>query len=181
MTTSTQVSNYDVKDLSLAEAGRKRIEWAEREMPVLRQIRERFERERPLAGKKMVACCHITTETANLARSLKAAGVEANHIASNTQSTQDDVAAAWQPRVGTASGAPGVEQHGRCSGPGLSTRRLRSVHRGNTRGGGDAIDVGAHRRSGDHGQDAVGCVHQPTVRARTDLTPGRCHLLWTGL
>jgi adenosylhomocysteinase len=94
MTTSAQVPNCDVKDLSLAAAGRKRIEWAEREMPVLRLIRERFEQERPLAGKKMVACCHITTETANLARALKAAGVEAVLIASNPLSTQDDVAAA---------------------------------------------------------------------------------------
>jgi adenosylhomocysteinase len=74
--------------------GRKRIEWAEREMPVLRLIRERFERERPLEGMKLVACCHITTETANLARALKAGGVDAVLIASNPLSTQDDVAAA---------------------------------------------------------------------------------------
>ncbi|HKG21068.1 MAG TPA: adenosylhomocysteinase [Blastocatellia bacterium] len=94
MTTSAQVPNCDVKDLSLAAAGRKRIEWAEREMPVLRLIRERFEQERPLEGRKMVACCHITTETANLARALKAAGVDAVLIASNPLSTQDDVAAA---------------------------------------------------------------------------------------
>jgi len=92
--TSAQVPNCDVKDLNLAASGRKRIEWAEREMPVLRLIRERFEQERPLEGKKMVACCHITTETANLARALKAAGVEAVLIASNPLSTQDDVAAA---------------------------------------------------------------------------------------
>src|SRR4029453_1675289 len=94
MTTSTQITNYDVKDTSLAKAGRARIEWAEREMPVLRLIRERFERERPLDGKKMVACFHITTETATLARALKAAGVDAVLIASNPLSTQDDVAAA---------------------------------------------------------------------------------------
>src|SRR5215213_4156757 len=94
MTTSAQVMKCDVKDLSLAAAGRKRIEWAEREMPVLRLIRERFEQERPLEGRKMVACCHITTETANLARALKAAGVDAVLIASNPLSTQDDVAAA---------------------------------------------------------------------------------------
>jgi adenosylhomocysteinase len=94
MSTSAKVPNYDVKDLSLAKAGRKRIEWAEREMPVLRLIRERFERERPLAGKKLVACCHITTETANLARALKAGGIDAVLIASNPLSTQDDVAAA---------------------------------------------------------------------------------------
>ena len=91
--TSTR-PDCDVKDLSLAAAGRKRIEWAEREMPVLRLIRERFERERPLEGKRMVACCHITTETANLARTLKAGGVDAVLIASNPLSTQDDVAAA---------------------------------------------------------------------------------------
>src|SRR5437899_12962758 len=94
MSTSAQVPNYDVKDLNLAKAGRKRIEWAEREMPVLRLIRERFERERPLEGLRLVACCHITTETANLARALKAGGVDAVLIASNPLSTQDDVAAA---------------------------------------------------------------------------------------
>src|SRR5436190_12976855 len=85
---------YDVKDLGLSGHGRQRIEWAEREMPVLRLIRERFAEERPLEGAKLVACCHITTETANLARALKAAGVDAVLIASNPLSTQDDVAAA---------------------------------------------------------------------------------------
>ena len=94
MSSSQAVPNCDVKDLSLAPLGKKRIEWAEREMPVLRLIRERFEQERPLAGMKMVACCHITTETANLARALKAGGVDAVLIASNPLSTQDDVAAA---------------------------------------------------------------------------------------
>lgn len=100
MSTITPVPNYDVKDLGLAEAGRKRIEWAEREMPVLRLIRERFERERPLEGKKIVACCHITTETANLARALKAGGIDAVLIASNPLSTQDDVAAALVAEYG---------------------------------------------------------------------------------
>lgn len=100
MTTSVPVPDHDVKDLSLAAAGRKRIEWAEREMPVLRFIRERFERERPLEGKRMVACCHITTETANLARALKAGGVDAVLIASNPLSTQDDVAAALVAEYG---------------------------------------------------------------------------------
>lgn len=94
MSSSQAVPNCDVKDLSLAPLGKKRIEWAEREMPVLRLIRERFEKERPLEGLKMVACCHITTETANLARALKAGGVDAVLIASNPLSTQDDVAAA---------------------------------------------------------------------------------------
>src|SRR5215471_11493250 len=94
MATSRHIPDCDIKDIGLAEAGRKRIEWAEREMPVLRMIRERFEKERPLEGKKMVACCHITTETANLARAMKAGGVDAVLIASNPLSTQDDVAAA---------------------------------------------------------------------------------------
>lgn len=100
MAKSAILPDSDVKDLGLAEAGRKRIEWAEREMPVLRLIRERFERERPLDGKKVVACCHITTETANLARALKAGGVDAVLIASNPLSTQDDVAAALVAEYG---------------------------------------------------------------------------------
>ncbi|HET89471.1 MAG TPA: adenosylhomocysteinase [Chloroflexi bacterium] len=85
---------YDVKDLNLAPAGRLRIEWAEREMPVLRLIRERFEEEKPLTGTRMAACLHITTETANLARTLQAGGAEVVLTASNPLSTQDDVAAA---------------------------------------------------------------------------------------
>jgi adenosylhomocysteinase len=84
---------YDIKDIALAPQGKQRIEWADREMPVLRLIRERFEAEKPLAGLKLVACAHITTETANLARALQAGGAEAILIASNPLSTQDDVAA----------------------------------------------------------------------------------------
>lgn len=84
---------FDVKDISLASHGKQRIEWAEREMPVLRLIRERFAEEKPLSGVKLVACAHITTETANLARALQAGGAEAVLIASNPLSTQDDVAA----------------------------------------------------------------------------------------
>lgn len=84
---------YDIKDINLAPQGKQRIEWADREMPVLRLIRERFEQEKPLAGVKLVACAHITTETANLARTLQAGGAEAILIASNPLSTQDDVAA----------------------------------------------------------------------------------------
>lgn len=85
--------DYDIKDINLAPQGKQRIEWADREMPVLRLIRERFEAEKPLAGVKLVACAHITTETANLARTLQAGGAEAILIASNPLSTQDDVAA----------------------------------------------------------------------------------------
>lgn len=84
---------HEVKDLSLASAGNQRIEWAAREMPVLRQIRERFSKEKPFAGIRLVACSHITTETANLAIALKAGGADALLIASNPLSTQDDVAA----------------------------------------------------------------------------------------
>ena len=85
--------HYDIKDIELAPQGKQRIEWADREMPVLRLIRERFEAEKPLTGVKLVACAHITTETANLARALQAGGAESLLIASNPLSTQDDVAA----------------------------------------------------------------------------------------
>jgi adenosylhomocysteinase len=84
---------HDIKDISLAPQGKKRIDWAEREMPVLRLIRERFGNEQPLKGVRLVACAHITTETANLARALQAGGAESLLIASNPLSTQDDVAA----------------------------------------------------------------------------------------
>jgi adenosylhomocysteinase len=86
--------DHDVKDLDLAPAGRLRIEWAEREMPVLRLIRERFAREKPLVGARLSGCLHITTETASLARTLQAGGAEVVLTASNPLSTQDDVAAA---------------------------------------------------------------------------------------
>ena len=85
---------YDVKDLALAPEGVRRIEWADRQMPVLRAIRERFEAERPLAGYRVSACLHVTTETANLMRTLKAGGADVVLCASNPLSTQDDVAAA---------------------------------------------------------------------------------------
>jgi adenosylhomocysteinase len=91
--TATRPVEYDVKNIELAPDGKRRIEWAEREMPVLRLIRERFGKERPLSGIRLVACAHVTTETANLARALQAAGAETVLIASNPLSTQDDVAA----------------------------------------------------------------------------------------
>lgn len=93
MSTAMPAFEHDIKDVSLAPQGRRRIEWAEREMPVLRLIRERFAAEQPLKGVRLVACAHITTETANLARALQAGGAEALLIASNPLSTQDDVAA----------------------------------------------------------------------------------------
>src|SRR5881275_2922993 len=85
---------YDVKDLALASEGKRRIEWADRQMPVLAAIRERFEREQPLNGHRVAACLHVTTETAGLMRALKAGGADVVLCASNPLSTQDDVAAA---------------------------------------------------------------------------------------
>ena len=85
--------NYDIKDRELADDGKRRIDWADRFMPVLRLIRQRFERERPLEGVRISACLHVTTETANLARALKAGGAQVLLCASNPLSTQDDVAA----------------------------------------------------------------------------------------
>jgi adenosylhomocysteinase len=86
--------NYDVKDLQLATMGRLRMEWADRTMPVLRQIRDRFAEEKPLRGMRISACLHVTSETGNLMRTLVAGGAEACLCASNPLSTQDDVAAA---------------------------------------------------------------------------------------
>jgi adenosylhomocysteinase len=92
-----------VKDPKLAEQGVNRIEWAEREMPVLRQIRARFTREQPLKGRRIAACLHVTTETANLMLTLKAGGAEVALCASNPLSTQDEVAAALVHRHGIAT------------------------------------------------------------------------------
>ena len=85
---------YDIKDINLAELGKQRIEWAGREMPVLKQIQERFAKEKPLEGVRLVSCNHVTTETAHLCIALKNAGADSMLIASNPLSTQDDVAAA---------------------------------------------------------------------------------------
>ena len=90
---TTSPAGFDVKDTGLSRDGKRRIEWAEREMPVLRQIREKFAAEKPLRGVRIVACAHVTTETANLVRTLQAGGAESVLIASNPLSTQDDVAA----------------------------------------------------------------------------------------
>ncbi len=91
--TANRSLDYDVKNIELAADGKRRIEWAEREMPVLRLIRERFSKEKPLQGVRLIACAHVTTETANLVRALQAGGAESLLIASNPLSTQDDVAA----------------------------------------------------------------------------------------
>jgi adenosylhomocysteinase len=94
---------HDVADIGLADAGRLKIEWADRQMPVLAGIRERFERERPLEGWKISACLHVTAETANLMRTLAAGGADAVICASNPLSTQDDVAAALVDEYGIST------------------------------------------------------------------------------
>lgn len=92
--------DYDIKDINLAAEGKRRIEWAERDMPVLKQVRERFEKEKPFTGKVLCAVLHVTAETANLMRALKAGGAEVYLSASNPLSTQDDVAAALVQEYG---------------------------------------------------------------------------------
>ena len=92
--------NFEIKDVSLAQAGRLRMEWADRSMPVLRQIRDRFAQEKPLRGMRIAACLHVTTETGNLMRTLVAGGAEAAVCASNPLSTQDEVAAALVKEFG---------------------------------------------------------------------------------
>ncbi len=101
--TTTALPAHDVTDLGLAAEGVRRIDWAEREMPVLRLIRERFEAEQPLAGLRIGACLHVTTETANLMRTLKAGGADVVLAASNPLSTKDDVAAALVAEYGIAT------------------------------------------------------------------------------
>ena len=100
--TRSRTVEYDVADLALGVSGRSRIEWSDRSMPVLRIIRERFARERPLSGVRIAACLHVTSETANLARALQAGGAEVRLAASNPLSTQDDVAAALVSEYGVS-------------------------------------------------------------------------------
>ncbi len=100
---TSALPGHDVTDLGLAADGVKRVEWAEREMPVLRLIRERFEQEQPLAGLRIGACLHVTSETANLMRTLKAGGAQIALCASNPLSTQDDVAAALVDEYGIST------------------------------------------------------------------------------
>ena len=142
--------NYDVKDINLAEGGRLKIDWAEREMPVLRQVKERFSHEHPLKGLRISACLHVTTETANLMRTLKAGGADARLCASNPLSTQDDAAAALVEKYGVPVFAIKGEDHD------TYYRHIRQ-----------ALD---HRPqvTMDDGADTVGVIH----KERTDLLPG---------
>ena len=104
---------HDIADATLAAAGVKRIEWAERAMPVVRQLKERFAKERPFEGARIAACMHVTTETANLVRALQAGGAEVHLCASNPLSTQDDTAAALVHEYGIAVYARnGVDRDG---------------------------------------------------------------------
>ncbi len=112
MGTSVQTApRFDIRDRALAGSGRLRIEWAEKSMPVLRQIRERFAKEKPLAGVRLSACLHVTSETANLARTLAAGGADLVLCASNPLSTQDDVAACLVADDGIAVFAIKGEDH----------------------------------------------------------------------
>ncbi|MEP7360288.1 MAG: adenosylhomocysteinase [Chloroflexota bacterium] len=141
---------HDVTDINLAAGGVTRIEWAEREMPVLRLIRERFEKDQPLAGMRIGACLHVTTETANLMRTLKAGGAEVALCASNLLSTQDDVAAALVSEYGISVFARrGVDRDG-------FYRHLNAV-----------ADTHPHLTQ-DDGCDLVSLLH----RERTDVLGG---------
>jgi len=141
--------NYDVKDLSLAEKGKLRIEWAEMEMPVLRLIRARFEKEQPLKGLNLSACLHVTTETANLAITLQAGGANVALCASNPLSTQDDVAAALVKEYGISTFAIKGEDN---------ETYYRHIH---------AVLENRPHLTMDDGADTVGVIHSE----RRDLIP----------
>jgi adenosylhomocysteinase len=140
----------DVADLSLAPSGTKRIEWAESQMPVLRQVRDRFERERPLEGVVIAASLHVTAETANLVRTLMAGGAEVALCAANPMSTQDDTAAALVE-------FHGAEVHARRNeDPDTYYRHI------------DAVLDRHPRLTIDDGADLIGVIHG----RRTDLIDG---------
>jgi adenosylhomocysteinase len=142
--------DYDVKDMSLADKGRFRIQWAENDMPVLRQIRARFEKERPLKGLKIAACLHVTTETANLMWTLVAGGAEVVLAASNPLSTQDDTAAALVAHFEVPVYAIKGEDN---------PTYYRHLH--------SALDI-APNMTMDDGADLLSVLH----KERTDLLPG---------
>jgi len=141
---------HDVKDLRLADKGKLRIEWAEMDMPVLRLIRQRFEREKPLQGLTLAACLHVTTETANLAITLQAGGASVILCASNPLSTQDDVAAALVAEYGIPTFAIKGEDN---------DTYYRHIH---------AVLDAKPNITMDDGADTVGVIHSE----RTELIPG---------
>jgi adenosylhomocysteinase len=146
--------SYDVKDLSLAEKGKSRIEWAEMDMPVLRSIRERFTREQPLKGIRVAACLHVTTETANLAITLQAGGAEVALCASNPLSTQDDVAAALVKEWSIATFAIKGEDN---------ATYYRHIQ--------EALDTHPHLTM-DDGADTVGVIHAERTGLVADIIGG---------
>jgi adenosylhomocysteinase len=149
----TAVAQYDVKDLKLADEGKRRTEWAERSMPVLRQIRARFAKEQPLKGVKLSACLHVTTETANLMQTLRAAGAEIALCASNPLSTQDDVAAHLVRDHGVHVYAIKGEDH--------ETYYTHIAQ---------ALAFGPHMTQ-DDGADLVGSLHMIALNRLDDLAP----------
>ncbi|MDR3315683.1 MAG: adenosylhomocysteinase [Coriobacteriales bacterium] len=152
--TDGTIVNYDVQDLTRAEAGEARIEWADRDMPVLASIRARFEREKPLEGVRISACLHVTTETANLMRTLVAGGADVVLCASNPLSTQDDVAAALVARYGVRTYAIKGED---------TPTYYAHINA--------AID---HKPqiTMDDGADVVGCIHAERREALADIIGG---------
>src|SRR5204862_4758793 len=153
MTTTAASATSDIKDPRLAAEGRRRTEWAERSMPVLRLIRERFSRERPLAGRRLSACLHVTTETANLAVTLQAGGADVALCASNPLSTQDDVAAHLVRDHGIKVFASKGEDHAMY----YSHLRAALEHR---------PDI-----TMDDGADLVGALHMVALNRLDDLAP----------
>jgi adenosylhomocysteinase len=153
MTTAATTPSHDVRDLALADEGRRRTEWAERSMPVLRLLRQRFTNERPLAGRRLSACLHVTSETANLAVTLKAGGADVALCASNPLSTQDDVAAHLVRDHGIAVFAIRGEDHATY----YDHLRACLAHR---------PDV-----TMDDGADLVGALHMIALDRLGDLAP----------
>ena len=153
MTAAAKTPSHDVRDLALADEGRRRTEWAERSMPVLRLLRQRFTKERPLAGRRLSACLHVTSETANLAVTLKAGGADVALCASNPLSTQDDVAAHLVRDHGIAVFAIRGEDHATY----YDHLRACLAHR---------PDV-----TMDDGADLVGALHMIALDRLGDLAP----------
>jgi adenosylhomocysteinase len=153
MTSIKSETTSDVRDLTLADEGRRRTEWAEQFMPVLRQIRERFAGERPLAGRRIAACLHVTTETANLGATLKAGGADVALCASNPLSTQDDVAAHLARDHGIKVFAIKGEDH---------ESYYRHIQQALAHGPDITMDDGA---------DLVGAIHMIALERLDDLAP----------
>jgi adenosylhomocysteinase len=153
MPVQTAAASYDIKDIALADEGKRRTEWAERSMPVLRQIRARFAKERPLQGLKLSACLHVTTETANLMQTLRAAGADIALCASNPLSTQDDVAAHLVRDHGVHVYAIKGEDH--------------RTYYGHIA---QALAFGPHMTQ-DDGADLVGSLHMIALNRLDDLAP----------